>query len=110
DKNEEFIMKLGSLVKEHISDRDFGVNELATQIGMSVSALYRKLRSLTGLTINDFVKTIRFNEAQKLLDSGVYNVSEVSMMIGFDDSKYFSTEFKKIFGKTPTEAKKGSLS
>ncbi|WP_229206154.1 hybrid sensor histidine kinase/response regulator transcription factor [Dyadobacter fermentans] len=108
DKNQEFLIKLGSLVKEHISDRDFGVNELAMQIGMSVSALYRKLRSLTGLTINDFMKTIRFNEAKKLLDSGVYNVSEVSVMIGFDDSKYFSTEFKKIFGQTPTEAKKGS--
>ena len=110
DKNQEFILKLSSLVKEHISDRDFGVNELATQIGMSVSSLYRKLRSLTGLTINDFVKTVRFNEAKKLLDSGVYNVSEVSMMIGFDDSKYFSTEFKKIFGKTPTETKRGGVS
>lgn len=109
DRNQEFIIKLGSLVKEHISDRDFGVNELAVQIGMSVSALYRKLRSITGLTINDFMKTVRFNEAKKLLDSGVYNVSEVSMMIGFDDSKYFSTEFKKIFGQTPTEARKGTV-
>ncbi|GAA4439412.1 hypothetical protein GCM10023091_21500 [Ravibacter arvi] len=106
DKNEEFIIKLSSLVKEHISDRDFGVNELATQIGMSVSALYRKLRSLTGLTINGFVKEIRFNEAKKLLDSGVYNVSEISTMIGFEGSKYFSAELKKIYGKTPTEAKK----
>ncbi|WP_342089072.1 hybrid sensor histidine kinase/response regulator transcription factor [Dyadobacter sp. OTU695] len=110
DKNQEFITKLSSLVKENISDRDFGVNELATQIGMSVSSLYRKLRSLTGLTINDFMKTVRFNEAKKLLDSGVYNVSEVSTMIGFDDSKYFSTEFKKIFGKTPTETKRGKVS
>jgi len=110
DKNEEFIGKLSSLVKGNISDRDFGVNELAMQIGMSVSALYRKLKSLTGMTINEFVKTIRFNEAKKLLDSGVYNVSEVSIMIGFDDSKYFSTEFKKIFGKTPIETKRGSVS
>ncbi|SEJ74290.1 Two component regulator propeller [Dyadobacter sp. SG02] len=106
DKNEEFIAKLSSLVRENISNRDFGVDELAMQTGMSVSSLYRKLRSLTGMTVNDFIKTVRFNEAKELLESGVYSVSEVGTMIGFEGSRYFSIEFKKIFGKTPIEAKK----
>ncbi|SEJ85248.1 Two component regulator propeller [Dyadobacter sp. SG02] len=106
DKNEEFIGKLTTLVRENISDRDFGVNELASEIGMSVSSLYRKLKSLTGMTINDFMKTVRFNEAKKLLESGVHSVSEVGTMIGFDDSRHFSIEFKRIFGKTPIETKR----
>ena len=105
DKNEVFITKLKSLVIDHISDVNFGVNELAFEAGMSVSVLYRKLRSLTGMTINEFVKTLRLNEAKRLLESGDYNVGEVASIIGFDDSKYFSKEFKKVFGKTPNEVK-----
>lgn len=73
---------------------------------MSVSVLYRKMKSLTGMTVNEFVKSIRFNEARKLLETGVYPVGEVASMIGFEDSKYFSKEFRKTFGKTPNEMKK----
>ena len=108
DMNDAFIAKLSALTIEHISDPNFGVNELAIQVGMSVSALYRKLRSLTGMTINEFVKTIRLNEARKLLESGVYNVGEVATSIGFEDARYFSKEFKKVFGKNPAEMKKQS--
>ena len=105
DTNEAFIAKLKGLVVDHISDVNFGVGELAFEAGMSVSVLYRKLRSLTGMTINEFVKTLRLNEAKKLLESGIYNVGEVAAIIGFEDSKYFSKEFKKVFGKTPNEVK-----
>ncbi|MDQ6482123.1 two-component regulator propeller domain-containing protein [Dyadobacter sp. LHD-138] len=106
DVNEAFIAKLRDLVVENLSDPGFGVNELALQIGMSVSVLYRKMKSLTGMTVNEFVKSIRFNEAKKLLESGIYPVNEVASMIGFEDSKYFSKEFRKIFGKTPNEMKR----
>ena len=106
DMNEAFIVKLKDLVVENLSDSDFGVNELASEIGMSVSVLYRKMKSLTGMTVNEFVKSIRFNEARKLLETGVYPVGEVASMIGFEDSKYFSKEFRKTFGKTPNEMKK----
>ncbi len=102
DVNEAFLAKLRGLVRENISSPNFGVNELAVQVGMSVSVLYRKIRSLTGMTVNDFMKTIRFNEARKLLESGVYNVSEVAAIIGYD-SRYFSNEFKKVFGQKPKE-------
>lgn len=104
--NEAFIAKLRTLVQENISNRDFGVNELAGHVGMSLSVLYRKMRALTGLTINEFVKAIRLNVAKELLESGVYNVSEVAAMVGFEDAKYFSKEFRKVFGKNPNEVKK----
>ncbi|MDQ6482136.1 two-component regulator propeller domain-containing protein [Dyadobacter sp. LHD-138] len=106
DFNEEFIAKLRAIVIENISDSGFGVNELAFQIGMSVSVLYRKMRSLTGMTVNEFVKTIRLTEAKKLLEAGIYQVSEVATIIGFEDSKYFSKEFRKVFGKTPIEIRR----
>lgn len=108
DQNDAFTLKLKTLITENISDPDFGVNELAIQVGMSVSVLYRKMRSLTGMTVNEFVKAVRLNEAKKLLESGVYHVNEVAITVGFEDAKYFSKEFRKVFGKTPNELKKQS--
>ncbi len=106
DINQAFIAKLRVLVIENMSNSGFGVDELAVQAGMSMSVLYRKMRSLTGMTVNEFLKTIRLNEAKKLLESGVYHVSEVATIIGFEDAKYFSKEFRKVFGKTPNDIKK----
>lgn len=104
--NDAFIDRLRTIVIENISDPDFGVNEIAVRIGISVSPLYRKMRSLTGMTLNEFVKAIRLNEAKKLLESGSFSVKEVAWMIGFEDAKYFSKEFTKVFGKTPIEFKR----
>ncbi|SDG29675.1 Two component regulator propeller [Dyadobacter soli] len=104
--NELFIARLKASVIENISEPGFGVNELARHAGMSVSVLYRKIRSLTGMTVNDFMKTIRFGEAKKLLESGVYNVSEVASIIGYDSARHFSNEFKKVFGQNPSESKR----
>ncbi len=104
--DEEFIARLRDLVIENISDAGFGVNEMAHQTGMSVSVLYRKLRALTGMTVNEFSKGLRMKRAMQLLERGIYNVNEVANMVGFDDSKYFSKEFRKTFGKNPSEIKR----
>ncbi|PSL33795.1 response regulator transcription factor [Dyadobacter jiangsuensis] len=104
--SDRFLEKLEQLVLENIADPDFGVHEMAFQIGISVSVLYRKLRLHTGATVNEFVKTIRMKRAMKLLETGIYPVNEVAAAIGYEDSKYFSKEFRKSFGKTPTEVKR----
>lgn len=101
--NDEFINKLRSLVIENISQPNFGVNEMAFQVGMSVSVLYRKVRSLTGMTVNDFMKTIKMQKALYLLESGSYQVNEVALMVGYESVRYFSNEFKKVYGKNPSK-------
>ncbi|GGN07329.1 hypothetical protein GCM10010967_48590 [Dyadobacter beijingensis] len=106
--NDQFLKKLEQLVLENIADPDFGVHEMAFQIGISVSVLYRKLRLHTGITVNIFVKTIRMKRAMKLLETGIYPVNEVAAAVGYEDSKYFSREFRKSFGKTPAEVKRGT--
>jgi AraC-like DNA-binding protein len=100
-----FLSKLEQMVFENISDPNFGVKDIAFRIGISVSVLYRKLRSLKGITVNEFVKKIRMERAMKLLEAGIYPVNEVAASIGYEDSKYFSREFRKFFGKTPMEVK-----
>lgn len=104
-QDSELISKLRDLVLDNLADADFGVQQMSVQVGMSVSVLYRKLRALTGTTINDFVKTIRMQRALQLVESGNYQVSEVAMQVGFEDVKYFSKEFRKVHGKTPSQFK-----
>ncbi len=108
DLDGEFIQKLKDLVIEKISDREFGVNDMAFQIGVSVSVLYRKVRAITGMTVNDFMKTIRMKRAKQLLESGTLHVNEVAVIVGFEDRKYFSKEYKRVYGKTPNEVRKQS--
>lgn len=106
DINGEFIIKLKNLIVENISNPNFGVNDMAFHMGTSVSVLYRKLRILTSMTVNDFVKVIRMKSALQLLESSSYNVNEVANAVGYEDAKYFSKEFRKTYGKNPNEIRK----
>lgn len=103
EREDLFLTELKTLIKNNLADQDFGVDKLAFGVGMSVSALYRKLRALTGITVNDFIKTVRLGKALEFLKSGRYQVSEVATLVGFDDPKYFSREFKKVHGRLPSD-------
>lgn len=99
----EFINKLVQIIEKDIDSLAFGVPELAREIGMSQPVLYKKLDALTGMSVNDFIKSVKMNNAGILLKTRRYTINEVAYMVGFSDRKYFSKEFKKQYGKTPTE-------
>lgn len=101
--DKRFLVKLEALVEQHISDPDFDVSGLAEQIGMSVSVLYRKLRAITGMTVNDFVKSVKMKQAAQLLALKTYHVNEVASMVGYMSRKHFSREFRKMYGKAPSK-------
>jgi transcriptional regulator GlxA family with amidase domain len=67
--------------------------------------MYPKLQSITGLTPNNFIRSIRLKRAAQLLKTTQYIVSEIAWMAGFNSIKYFNKYFKENFGKTPTEYK-----
>lgn len=96
-----FMVKTIQCIEQHITDQSFGVQELASEIGMSQPVLYKKIRAITDLSVNDFMKSIRLKKAALLLQEKVYNVSEIAYLVGFNDPKYFSREFKKQYGYTP---------
>lgn len=100
--DEEFLNKVLQLLEENISNSEFNVNQFAAEIGMSTPIFYKKIKALTGLTVNNFVKSIRLKRAVQLLNQNAGNVSEIAYMVGFNDAKYFSKEFRKQFGKTPS--------
>ncbi|TZF82782.1 response regulator [Pedobacter sp. BS3] len=101
--DEKFLEKLMNIIETHMADPEFNVAALVSKIGMSQTVLYRKIKALTGLPITDFIKSVRLKQAAQLLSQHKLNISEVAYAVGFNDRKYFSKEFRKQFGKAPSE-------
>jgi AraC-like DNA-binding protein len=93
-------------VEDNISNSEFNNDELANLMFMSRSTFYRKLKAVTGMSGNEFIRTARLNYASKLLKSGNYAVTEAAFESGFNDIKYFRKRFQDQFGLSPSEYKK----
>lgn len=103
EHNDHFVKKALEIVQMNIANCDFGKDEFASAINVSPSLLYKKIKSLTGLSPVDFIKVTRLDYSIELLKSHKHTVTEVSELCGFSSVGYFSTVFKKHFGKSPTE-------
>lgn len=99
----EFLRQVVDLVEESIYTSDFNVQKMSRKLGMSQSAFYKKIKSLTGMSINEFVRSIRLKRAAQLLSAGQHNITEAATEVGYSDMKHFREFFKKQFGKTPSE-------
>lgn len=101
--DEKFIKKAIRVVEENLQNADFTTQFLAQETAMSQSTLYRKIKALTGKSVNAFIRDVRLKRAAQLLQASQLNVSEVAYRVGFGDVKYFRKCFREQFGKTPTE-------
>jgi signal transduction histidine kinase/ligand-binding sensor domain-containing protein/DNA-binding NarL/FixJ family response regulator len=104
-----FLEKFVRLVEENIDNPELSGDWLAYELGMSKGNLYKKLKSLTGLTVNVYIRTIRLKIAARILKQGRYNISEVAYSVGFDNPKYFSTCFSDLFSMSPKEYMKRGI-
>lgn len=100
---QEFLQRVISIVDENMDNPDFGVDMLSRKVAMSTPVLYKKIKAVSKMSVNDFVKSLRLKKAAQLLSEKQLTVYEVAYAIGYNDRKYFSQEFKKQFGKTPSE-------
>lgn len=98
-----FLEKCIEIVEQHITDENFNIKILASEIGMSHSNLYRKIKSLSGHTVNSFIRYIRLRKAAELLIQSDMNVNEVAIETGFNSIKYFRDQFFKLFGANPSD-------
>ena len=101
--NDKFVEMALEVVHANMANSNFDKDAFAYQMNVSSSLLYKKLKTLTDLSPVDFIKDIRLNYALELLQKKSYTVTEVSELSGFSSVGYFSTVFKKHFGKSPTE-------
>jgi len=99
----EFIEKCMRIVEEHLLDDDFSIKVLATEIGMSHSNLYKKIRAVSGQSVNSFIRFVRLKKAAEFLISTEMNVNETATMVGFQSMKYFRAQFYNLFGLNPSD-------
>lgn len=99
----EFIEKLTRVIESNIESEQIAMAQIADQMRMGHSTLYRKLKALTGLSITEFVQKIRMSTAEKLLLTGKYSIAEIVFMVGLNSVNYFRECFKTEFGVTPKE-------
>ncbi|WP_158275674.1 hybrid sensor histidine kinase/response regulator transcription factor [Marinilabilia rubra] len=106
--DEDFLSRAFEIIKENISNPDFNIDVLCEKLGFSRSNLFRKLKGLTGLSPSDLIIKMKLNNAVELMDEGKeQRIGDIAFESGFHDPKYFSTLFKKKFGKTPKEYMEG---
>ena len=101
--DEEFMEKITGLINDNLGELDLSTEFLCDKLGVSSSKLYRKIKELTDLAPNEFIRTIRLKKSAELLKTKKYNVSEVTNLVGFNDPLYFSRCFKKQFGFPPSK-------
>ncbi|MCV9385187.1 two-component regulator propeller domain-containing protein [Reichenbachiella ulvae] len=99
----DFVQKLMSYVMENITKPDLSVESLASELNLSRSQLYRKVKALTGSSVNEFTRNIRLEQARKIIEAGNLNIAEVSYQVGFSSPSYFTKCFKEHFGYVPKD-------
>lgn len=100
-----FIKKLMKIIEENLEKPDFDVNMLVNEIGMSRTILYKKVNSLTNHSVASLIKYIRLKKAADIILKTTHPISEIAFLVGFNDRKHFSKEFKKVYKVSPTEYK-----
>ncbi len=103
---DDFLKKIIEVIDRNISNENFGVSELAHEIGMSRSTLLRKINKLTNLSASQFIRKIRLQRAMELLKQASSNVSEIAYKVGFGSTSYFIKCFREYYGYPPGEAGK----
>ena len=104
---EALVEKMLKAIGQNMDNLDYTVDQMASDIGMSRANLYKKTQQMLGITPNEFLRNVRLKHAAKLLSETTEPVNQISLMVGFQTSRYFSQCFQQIFGVTPTEYRSG---
>jgi TolB-like protein/AraC-like DNA-binding protein len=103
----EFLEKLNGVTEANLSNEQFGVSDLAREMGMSRSNLHRKVKSVAGTSISQFIRQVRLKKALELLQQTSLTISEVAFECGFHSVSYFTKCFHDFYGYSPGKAGKG---
>jgi signal transduction histidine kinase/ligand-binding sensor domain-containing protein/CheY-like chemotaxis protein/AraC-like DNA-binding protein len=102
-KDEQLLKQAIDIVEKNMGDAGFNIDDVAAAAGMGRTTFYKKIKSLTGLAPVEFVKEMRLKRSLQLMDTGEYNISEISYLVGFSSLGYFSTCFKEKYQQTPSQ-------
>ena len=104
-----FLAKLLAVMDKQMDNNTLTVDELVDEMGMGRTVFFNKLKNMTGLSPVEFIREIRIKRAAQLLEERKYNITEVTYMVGMNDSRYFAKCFKNTYGVTPSEYRRTCL-
>ena len=110
NKDEEFIKNTIRLIETNCENQNFNVQQLITNSNVGRTVFFNKIKGLTGYSPVEFLRKIKLDIAKKHLETNNSGVAEAAYLTGFNDVKYFSKCFKKEYGITPSQLKKGNQS
>ena len=99
----EFLQKITQIIEENIESEKMDVSFIADNVFMSHSTLYRKIKAISGLTANEFIRKVKMQQARQLLLADKYTISEIAFRVGINNIAYFRQCFKEEFKATPSE-------
>jgi signal transduction histidine kinase/DNA-binding response OmpR family regulator len=101
--DQKFLIKVVEKINSNLKNEEFNAVILSNELAMSSSNLYRKLKSLVGMSTSGFIRSVRLNHAAEILKSNNASVTEVAFEVGFNNLSYFSKCFDEQFGILPSE-------
>ncbi|MEE9364427.1 MAG: two-component regulator propeller domain-containing protein [Cellulophaga sp.] len=101
--DELFLEKSIAIVEQNMSNPEFNATSFVSEMNMSRSLVYNKLKALTDQSTSEFIRTIKLKKAGKLIQETKLTISEIAFELGFNDIKYFRQCFKKLFNENPSQ-------
>ncbi len=101
----DFMERIMQIMEENMDNIDLKVDDLVSEMRMSRTVFFKKLKSITGLAPIEFIKEVRIKRAAQLIESGEYTIAQITYMVGMNDPRYFSRCFKQKYEMTPSEYK-----
>ena len=105
---QQFLSKFNELIKQNLDNSEFTVETLAKELSISRVQLYRKVKSIIGLSVSDYITNYKLEKAKALLNTSSMTVSEIAYRCGFSSPSYFSTSFKNKYDISPVTYRKTS--
>jgi signal transduction histidine kinase/ligand-binding sensor domain-containing protein/DNA-binding response OmpR family regulator len=105
--DERFLATITRIIENEIINADLNVTILSEKSGYSLKQIYRRIKSLTGQTAVDYIRSVRLKKAAMLLSRKTFTVAEVMYMVGFSNHSYFAKRFQEMYGKSPREYGEG---
>ena len=106
DEYKGFLKKGIEIVETHLKDSHFDIKLFSREMGMGRSNLFRKIKAVSGLSTNQFIRYVRLMKAAELIIHTDIRIKEVAYEVGINDLAYFREQFVKAFGVTPSDYKK----
>ena len=107
-QEQAFIDQVKAIIYSHITDNSLNAAVLAQKIGMSQSQLYRKMKAISGQTINNYIRNLRLQKSLDLLENTNMDISDIAYEVGFSSPSYYSRSFHKVYQQSPLSYRKST--